>query len=146
MMGRFCSFFWTLPIDFLKGLPPYNKGLWINLIEQLMAHKLWGWPHWTRLTCRHFQHYDFENRIYSTQNSTFSFFMTVYFSDNLFDFLNNLEFFIFHFLLLFFSNCYQGNLSQIREPRTVGLKANLKVSDGQMGSFQVRENDFTRVF
>ena len=28
--------------------------------------------------------------------------MTVYFSDNLFDFLNNLESFIFHFLLLFF--------------------------------------------
>ena len=56
--------------------------------------------------------------------------MTVYFSDNLFDFLYNLEFFIFHFLLLFFSNCYQGNLSQIGEPRTAGLKVNL-VSDGQ---------------
>ena len=57
----------------------------------------------------------------------FRFFLTVYFSDNLFDFLYNLEYFIFHFLLLFFSNCYQGNLSQIGEPRTGGLKVNSQV-------------------
>ena len=54
--------------------------------------------------------------------------MTVYFSDNLFDFSYNLEFFIFHFLFLFFFQIVTKATWLRSESPEHGSKANAEKS------------------
>ena len=52
--------------------------------------------------------------------------MTVYFSDNLFDFSYNLEFFIFHFLFLFFFKLLPRQPDSDRRAQNMEVKRTLK--------------------